>query len=832
MTSWTLAYDRWDPAEEGRRESLCALGNGYVVTRGAQPESRADDVHYPGTYVAGCYNRLTDAVGEHEIENESLVNVPNWLLTRARIDGGDWLEPGSAEVLDHQQVLDLRSGVLTRWTRLRDGHGRTTRIEQRRLVSMDSPHVAALETTVTAEDWSGRLTVRSGLDGTVRNTGVARYRALGGTHLVPVEEECLDEESVRLVVRTSQSHVRIAEAARIRMTAPRDVPVERRPVRSPGWIGQDLTVALGPGQSAIVEKVVTLHTSRDHAISEPAAAAAEGLRCTGDFAALLERHALAWAQLWQRSQLELPQHPAALGVLRLHLFHLLQTVSPHTADLDVGVPARGLHGEAYRGHVFWDELFVFPLLDLRLPALTRTLLRYRWRRLPAARANARAAGLPGAMYPWQSGSDGREESQRLHLNPRSGRWLPDATFRQRHINVAVAHNVWQHYQATGDEHFLTTTGGEMLLEIARCLGGLAEEDPARGRYVIRGVVGPDEFHTGYPGGPETGIDNNAYTNVMTAWVLTRGLDVLERLPARRRDELVERLGLGAAEVDRWQDVIQRMYVPFHADGVLSQFEGYRDLAELDWAAYRERYGDLHRLDRILEAEGDSVNRYQASKQADALMLFYLLSAQELRAVLDRLGYALEAAAIPRTVDYYLGRTTHGSTLSAVVHAWVLARGHRQEALRYFLRALESDTADIQGGTTAEGIHLGAMTGTVDLVQRCFAGVETRDDVLWVDPHWPPQLGPLRLDIDYRGQGLTLDLAGSVVRVTAAPGPGRPVRCGSDGTVVTVVPGQSVVLGSGRDRDVARQGRTALDAAPGDAASAKAGPQGRHWDVGP
>jgi trehalose 6-phosphate phosphatase len=243
-------------------------------------------------------------------------------------------------------------------------------------------------------------------------------------------------------------------------------------------------------------------------------------------------------------------------------------------------------------------------------------------------------------------------------------------------------------------------------------------------------------------------------------------------------------------------------VPFHADGVISQFAGYEGLVDLDWEGYRTRYGDLQRLDRILEAEGDDVNRYKVSKQADVLMLFYLLSADELRATFDRLGYPLAPEAIPETIDYYLARTTHGSTLSAVVHAWVLARAHRDQALRYLLRALESDTADIQGGTTAEGIHLGAMTGSVDIVQRCFAGVETRDDVLWVNPHWPRSLGPLVLDLAYRGQELTLNVTGSSVTVRAAAGPGRPIRCGSGGTVVTLRPGHSVRLGVDGRRDLA------------------------------
>ena len=198
------------------------------------------------------------------------------------------------------------------------------------------------------------------------------------------------------------------------------------------------------------------------------------------------------------------------------MFHLLQTVSEHTIDLDVGVPARGLHGEAYRGHIFWDELFVFPFLNLRFPELTRALLRYRVRRLPEARQAARAAGYRGAMYPWQSGSDGREETQRLHLNPRSGRWLPDNSHRQRHVNAAVAWNVWQYYQATGDLDFLAAYGAEMLLEIARFWASIATYNRALDRYEICGVMGPDEYHDGYPDRDEPGLDNNAYTNVMAA----------------------------------------------------------------------------------------------------------------------------------------------------------------------------------------------------------------------------------------------------------------------------------------------------------------------------
>jgi trehalose/maltose hydrolase-like predicted phosphorylase len=278
---------------------------------------------------------------------------------------------------------------------------------------------------------------------------------------------------------------------------------------------------------------------------------------------------------------------------------------------------------------------------------------------------------------------------------------------------------------------------------------------------------------------------------MTVWLLLRAREVLDVLPVTRRTELLETLALGPVELLHWRDVSRRMYVPIGADGVISQFEGYRDLPELDWADYRRRYGDVQRLDRILEAEGRSVDDYQVSKQADVLMLFYLLSADELREMFGRLGYALPPEAIPRTVEYYLARTSHGSTLSALVDAWVLARAHREEALERFERALRSDVADIQGGTTAEGIHLGAMAGCVDLLQRCFAGLETRQDALWFNPHWPGRFGRLEFAAQYRGQPLTVQVSGRTVRVRSEPGPGRTVHVGCGDQVRDLRPGDTV-----------------------------------------
>jgi trehalose/maltose hydrolase-like predicted phosphorylase len=288
-------------------------------------------------------------------------------------------------------------------------------------------------------------------------------------------------------------------------------------------------------------------------------------------------------------------------------------------------------------------------------------------------------------------------------------------------------------------------------------------------------MGPDEFHEAYPDAPKAGLDNNAYTNIMAVWVMCRALEVLELLPDLRRAELAAQLQLSADETARWDDVSRRMYVPFHDAGIISQFEGYERLEELDWERYRMRYDNLQRLDLILEAEEDSANRYKLSKQADVLMLFYVFSADELRNLFAQLGYAFDPETIPRTVDYYDRRSSHGSTLSRVVHAWVLARSDRQRAIRYYAEALQSDVSDIQQGTTAEGVHLGAMAGTVDLVQRVSTGIEITGDLLRLNPQLPQALERLDMRIRYRGHTLDLKLTRDALTVRGREGDAAPIR---------------------------------------------------------
>ncbi|WP_312884778.1 trehalose-phosphatase [Nocardia barduliensis] len=791
--SWMLIFDGYDPAQEKLREALCTIGNGYFATRGAAPESVAGAVHYPGTYVAGVYNRLSDEIAGHVIDNESLVNLPNWLPLTFQIGGGEWFDLDAAELVSYQQQLDLRCGELVRRFRFRDVSGRITAVSQRRFLAMHRPHLGALEATITAENWSGALRIRSAIDGGVRNHLVERYSALSGTHLTAEHAIALSDDSVLLAVRTNTSGRSVAIATRSTLRRGRE-PVDppRELIDRDGLIGHECAVDITAGGSVTLEKIVAVFTGRDNAAAGPEEEAARTIAVAGGYADLFEGHAVAWEHLWARLRIDLDGAQDATRIVRLHLLHLVQTLSPNTTDLDVGVPARGLHGEAYRGHVFWDELFVFPVLNPRFPTLTRALLRYRYRRLPEARRAAAAVGLAGAMFPWQSGSDGREESQRMHLNPLSGRWKPDPSRRAHHIGVAIAYNVWQYYQATGDLEFLVEGGAELLVDIARFWSSLAGYDAERDRYTIRGVIGPDEFHSGYPDAPDAGIDNNAYTNVMAAWVIRRAIDTLALLAPRERTELLETLSVRPSDTEHWRDVARRMYVPFH-DGVISQFEGYERLAELDWDRYRSRYGNIQRLDRILEAEGDDVNRYRAAKQADVLMLFYLLSADELRELLGHLGYELPGEMIPRTIDYYLSRTSHGSTLSALVHSWVLARANRDRAVEFFDLVLGSDVADIQGGTTAEGIHIAAMAGSVDLLQRCFTGMELRHDRLVFCPFWPETLGALSFPMIYRGHRLTVRVSGQGVEISSDPGASAPIEITCRDQTARLKPGETVRL---------------------------------------
>lgn len=746
LDEWSLSTSTFDPERVGHFETLFALGNGVWVCRGAAMEACQVAPHYPGTYRGGFYDRRIDWVLGNRLEHEDLVNLPNWLFLVWRTPGEAWFERSSAHLLEYEQRLDLHNGVLSTRLRYRDSNGNTTLVTERRLVHMGSPHLAASEVTFEAEDWSGQLEVRSGIDGRVQNANVEEYEGTAGEYLEEMTTVHANRETISLNAKTRGNRRGVAIAVRTRGLVDGAEPTNLG--RESRLIFVDGTIHVAPGERAVVEKCVALFTTLDRAIDEPVEAARRELEHAPDFGELLRSHQQHWHRLWQRFDVAVLGYARLTGVLRFHLFQLLQTISEHSANLDAGIPGRGWHGEGYRGHIFWDELFVFPLIVTRVPELARSLLLYRYHRLPEARRAAAVAGYQGAMFPWRSATDGREVTDPWRKNPKSGRWIPDHSCLQRHIGAAVCLNVWRYFEVTADQEFLERFGAELILDTARFWSSIARWDAGRDRYVIEGVVGPDEFHEAYPESVRPGINNNAYTNLMAVWNIERALDVLSLLSAESCAHLRNTLAITDAVLDKWRHITERMYVPYE-DGIIWQFEGFRNLKPFEWELYRARYGDIHRLDDILEAEGDQVSRYQATKQADVLMLFYLLPVGEVARLITRLGYRLEGDLLHDNLDYYLGRTSHGSTLSRVVHAAVLARSERGNSWPLLQEALGSDLEDIQGGTTKAGLHLGAMAGTVDIFHRCYLGMEFRSGELWLDPLLPEELQGIELRVRVR-----------------------------------------------------------------------------------
>jgi len=755
VSPWKLTYHGFDPKGEGLREVMHALGNGSFVTRGAAPEVPAGGAHYPGTYLAGCYNALSTRVAGRDVWNEDLVNCPNWLSLTFRIEGGPWFSPSSKnfKLLSYYQELDLQRGILLRDLRFRDRKGRRTRVQMRRFVHMVNPKLGGMWYAITAENYSEKVAVRSMLDGGVKNYGVARYRQLSHHHLtVPFMKDC-GEGTACLAARTNQSKIWIVEASRTRIyTRGHEVSgVGVRSVREKKEIGHEFTIQARKGRRIEIEKMAYVRSSTGESLGNLKNIAVGAVRRAARFDSLRRTHERAWRDLWDIFDVQVEGGVFYQKILRLHSFHILQTASRHNIDMDVAMPARGLHGEAYRGHIFWDQLFVMPFYIFREPAIARSLLIYRYRRLGAARRYAKANGYKGSMFPWQGSMKGNEDTQEVHLNPLSGKWDPDPSRIQRHVSFAIAYNFWRYWQATEDKDFLIRYGAETLLSIAQFAADLAVWDSKDGRYHTEALMGPDEFHEKLPGADHHGVRDNAYSNLMIAWVLARARETYALLPDANKRRLLKKLKIDQREIDRWGHISGKMNVIMNKEGIVAQFDGYFGLKELDWGYYRRKYGNIHRMDRILKAEGKSANDYKVAKQADVLMLFYLLPLAAAEKLYASLGCIMNRKILEKNYDYYVQRTSHGSTLSRLVHCHLAHMiGKLKESWKLYMDVLVSDLYDIQGGTTPEGIHAGVMAGSVHVVMRDFAGVSVLDDRIKIDPRLPKALRGVRFNFVCRG----------------------------------------------------------------------------------
>ncbi len=795
---WKLIYKRFEPEEEGLREALCTLGNGYLGTRGAAPETVPTEMHYPGTYVAGLYNRLPTNIAGRTIYNEDLVNCPNWTYLTFKIRDGVWFSPSATRILSFYQELDMRHGKFTRKILCQMPHGRRTWIHETRIVSMANPHIVAIKYEITPENYSDYISVRSMLDGAVLNMNVERYRQLNFNHWKSHVLGKFTRNGVYLGVKTSQSKIELYEAAKLRIfSGAKELKPTIEIIRHGNQVvGQEFRIFAKKHQTCSIEKTVSIFTSKDKGVKSAKLEAIKAAKKLPKFDILFALHAKAWKKLWDEFDIEIEGDAFSQQVLRLHIFHLLQTASPHNKEIDAGLPARGLHGEAYRGHVFWDEVFVLPFFNLHMPQISKALLLYRYKRLEKARQYAIDNGYKGAMFPWQSGSSGREETQVVHLNPRSGKWGPDYSRNQRHVSFAISYNVWNYWKVTNDLDFLEKYGAEIILSIAKFACSLCEYDAKKKKYHVRGVMGPDEFHEKFPGISQPGLIDNAYTNVMIVWTLKKAQKILTLVSKKRAAQLKKKLKLTEYETDRWERIIRKMHIIVDSNGIIAQFKGYFKLKELDWARYKKKYKNVHRMDRILKAEGRSPDNYKVAKQADVLMIFYLLILEEVETIFKTAGYNFSRKLLKKNYDYYIKRTSHGSTLSKVVHCFISQKVGKVKAFwNWFIEVLKSDIYDTQGGTTTEGIHAGVMGGSLDIVIRGFAGIQITDTGIEVNPKLPCKWRRMKFHILYKGQSVAFDIKKTRIKISLKnriPAAGKlPIKINSKKYLIS--PGSTVAV---------------------------------------
>ncbi|MGX7350724.1 glycosyl hydrolase family 65 central catalytic domain protein [Enterococcus canis] len=741
---WILRYSGYTPGkDEYSVESLLTIGNGFLGLRGTTPEMEIADENYPATYLASLYDQAASKVGDRTIYNEDFVNAPNLQKIYLLIDN-EKIDIANNHILSFERELDLRTGLFQSKALIETRQGKQVLITSKKIVSMAAKHYYSISYQVTPVNFSGTLTLVAEADGAVYNYNVARYRSLTQRHLT-IDKLAANGANALLVAKTKQSQITISQHSTLHSELDlTNLVIEQTDEK----IQQKLTFSASEGTAYTLEKTVAVYQARPH---EKLPDVGLSLASLPNFNALYSESKKAWRKLWREAGLKVEGDLMSQKLLNLHTYHLLCSASPNgNQGLDASVTARGLHGEAYRGHIFWDELFILPFYILHFPETAKQLLLYRYHRLAAAKKAASEVGYEGAMFPWQSGLDGSEESQELHLNPISGEWKEDHSRRQRHVSLAIAYNVWQYWHNTRDREFMIDYGLEIMLEIAAFWRSIAQWDPQTERYIIEGVMGPDEFHEGYPHSKTGGLKNNAYTNMMVVWLFEE-VEKLQHYFPQELPLITNQIGLTSEKLAEIGKIRQRLQLEIDPAGIIAQFEGYFQLQELDWDYYREKYGNVYRMDRILNAEGRSADEYQVAKQADSLMIFYNLAKNQVDRILHDLGYKLPDNYVEKNLHYYLARTSHGSTLSRVVHAQ-LAAMVKEDALAWQLyqEALTSDYQDIQGGTTAEGIHAGVMAATLFIPLTTFAGMDIREQQLHFQPRMPQAWQSLSYRMTFQG----------------------------------------------------------------------------------
>lgn len=708
--TWRISETTFDSQHQNQMETILNQGNGYLGTRGTFEEGFPGDIQ--ATLVHGFWDDAPKAYTE-------LANTPDWTAFDIRVNGQRF-RVDQGVVSDYSRYLDLRTGVLFRRLRWNPPEGsQTVDLTFERVPCLDDPHVLIARMGITALDEPVVVNVRAMLDSRVENEGTL--------HLRPVAQHT-DGERFDLLVQTRHTEKELAMSARLNVAG---VKAELSEYDCPGCPGVQVNVGLSAGESVTIDKFVGIFTSRD--VADPMEAARAKAKSAKDsgYQKLRSGNDRAWGEFWEMCDVVIEGDDEAQISLRHALFQL--RVAAPTNDEYVSIGAKTLSGFGYHSHVFWDtEIFVLPFFSYTQPSLARNMLIYRWHTFPQARNKARAKGYRGALYPWESAETGEEVTPawlpHFHDPKRLVRvWTGDI---ELHINADIAYALHQYWQVTGDEEFWKNVGIPIILETAMFWGERVESE--NGKYAIRDVIGPDEYHEH--------IDNNFYTNRMVQWHLDTALSSLEWLRNNAPDEaavLTERLELTPEILALWRDIRDDLILLYDPrTGLFEQFEGFHQLEEVDWSLYQDRKSSMH------EALGvEEINHYKVIKQADVIMLLCLLRGEYNREIWEA------------NWNYYAPLTDHtyGSSLGPAMHAWAACEiGQPDVAYEHFIRAARADLKDVRGNV-ADGIHAASAGGLWQAAIFGFAGLRLTGDGPEVNPRLPDHWRRLKFNVNYYDQ---------------------------------------------------------------------------------
>ncbi|MCU1560720.1 glycosyl hydrolase family 65 protein [Mycetocola sp.] len=777
---WRLVETQYSPDDQGVTESLFAVGNGFLGMRSNNVEGRT--AHEHGTYVNGLHETWKirhpeQAYGFAEV-GQTMVNAPDSKVMRLYVDD-EPLSVADADLLSYERSLDFRDGVLRRDLLWLTPSGKRVQVSATRMVSFPERHLAVMTLEVTVLDADAPLTISCQIlnrqdgeneyDGAVGSRDEGNDPRTGGRVsdrvFLPREYWQVGDRSV-LSYQVANSGMTLAVAADHLIETPSDFSVEH-------YIDGDIakyvySVDARQGNPVRITKIVSYHSARTtptRELIDRCERTLDRIRAAGVAAQLAKQR--EWlTDFWARSDVEVPTHEDVQQAIRWNLFQLAQAAG--RAD-DLGVPAKGVTGNGYNGHYFWDtEIYVIPFLSYTSPLWARNALRVRERMLPAARQRARKLNEAGALFPWRT-INGEEASAHYA-----------AGTAQYHINADVTYALAKFVDATGDIDFLSNGAIDIAVETARMwltLGFWRWNGDER--FEIHGVTGPDEY--------TTVVNNNLFTNVMARFNLRYAAQALREVARERPDDYartVRRLNLRDSELEDWERAAAAMTIPYsEALQIHPQDSQFLEREVWDLAATPASQKPL-----MLHFHPLVIYRFQVLKQADVVLALFLQGDQ----------FTVEEKLAD--FDYYDPLTTSDSTLSKIVQSIIAAEiGYQELALEYFLDMVFVDLADLHKNT-ADGVHVASAGGAWNALVSGFGGMRDHDGILTFDPRLPQEWPELRYRLTWRGTRMLVSLTAEKMRVSVVAG---------ENPVSFLVRGEPVEVGPGADAEVTLSGQGPL-----------------------